>query len=524
MLRLLDTNLLAVGWWIYVVLRAWLDPTYPCESTLMRATEMLMLYAAARLVLSRWPQGARWVTAALLAFAAVEVVAAMCQLAEGRSNHWLYTMTGTFANPAPLATALALGLLTACVLLRSHRGTPWRWHGIPLREPLLLFSALTALLLLLTGSRAALIAAAVGLLTLYRHEGRRWRWVVLALVAAALPLLYFLKPASALGRLFFGGVSVEAWRPHLWTGCGVGSFYAQYGEAMARYSQAHPSLDFSHADVVTYPFNVLLHIGVEQGVVGVAFALLLTGAAAIGLWRNARQLLYPLAVLLMVAQFSYPFSLTVFQVLFALLLAVAAPPLRIRQPYLAATAIGVLLICMPLARREVRQAQVESDYGRIAGLRGAAFLPSYYKILDDMGNNSDFLFNFAKILREQRRWNDSNEMLRRGSLVSADPMFVLLQGRNYESMSLHTEAAAAYRHAFQMMPNRLYPIYCLMRLHLSCGHRRAAQATARRLLRIRPKIDSSATRRMRQEAADVLQGNRPRGESVREWDDFIDKE
>lgn len=100
-------------------------------------------------------------------------------------------------------------------------------------------------------------------------------------------------------------------------------------------------------------------------------------------------------------------------------------------------------------------------------------------------------------------------MLRRGALVSADPMFVLLQGRNYESMGLPAEAAAAYRHAFGMMPNRLYPLYCLMRLQLSDGLRREAQATARHLLRIRPKVPSSATLRMRQEAADVARGKEP---------------
>lgn len=133
MLRLLDTDLLTWGWWIYVVILAWTDPTYPCGGTLMRATELLMLYMAARLALSRWPQGVRWLTAALLAFATAEAVVACRQLVEGQSNHWLYTMTGTFANPAPLATALALGLVGTCAWLHTHGKAARNVCGIPLK-------------------------------------------------------------------------------------------------------------------------------------------------------------------------------------------------------------------------------------------------------------------------------------------------------------------------------------------------------------------------------------------------------
>ena len=79
----------------------------------------------------------------------------------------------------------------------------------------------------------------------------------------------------------------------------------------------------------------------------------------------------------------------------------------------------------------------ESVYQMMAGVNDVAFIDDYYELLPLMDSNEHFLFDFAKMLATDRRYNDSNAMLRLGTLVSCDPMFYVIQGNNYSEMDFN---------------------------------------------------------------------------------------
>ncbi len=90
-------------------------------------------------------------------------------------------------------------------------------------------------------------------------------------------------------------------------------------------------------------------------------------------------------------------------------------------------------------------------------------------------------------------------------LVSADPMFLILQANNYFDIGDLKMAELCYRRAYYMMPNRLYPLYKLMRLYACIPSRKPeALAMARRVMAFPVKVVSPATDGMKKEAERIV--------------------
>ena len=107
------------------------------------------------------------------------------------------------------------------------------------------------------------------------------------------------------------------------------------------------------------------------------------------------------------------------------------------------------------------------------------------------------------MLSAQERWNDSNAILRQGERVSADPMFCIVQGNNYKAMGAWEEAEDMYRRDFCILPNRMYPLYQLMLLYEEADQKDRMRDMARTILGFRPKVESKATREMREKAKSI---------------------
>jgi len=116
------------------------------------------------------------------------------------------------------------------------------------------------------------------------------------------------------------------------------------------------------------------------------------------------------------------------------------------------------------------------------------------------------LFDFAKTLREEKRYMDSNAILRMGTHVSADPMFYVIMGNNYRDEQLYDLAREAYEKAYAIMPNRLYPLYQLMVMYQDCGNKAAAVDMAKRMKHSYVKVESRATQQMVEKADSILTG------------------
>ena len=79
-------------------------------------------------------------------------------------------------------------------------------------------------------------------------------------------------------------------------------------------------------------------------------------------------------------------------------------------------------------------------------------------------------------------------------------MFYVMQGNNYRDMGFYPEAEHAYRKAFHVMPNRLYPLYQLMLLYERQGDTERMADMARQVMAFKEKVVSPAIEEMKAKA------------------------
>ena len=524
-------------WWLYVTANYWFLSPYPARETYWEATALWMAYVALRVVASLC--GAAWRrtwTCGLLAAGAYEAIAGWGQLLGlSVSHHHQYALTGTFFNPGPygifLASAVAVAW-AAGIRLCPVGGTGGRCrlrdmfqsfrHGIPSgwMRPVALSVAVACLpLLAATWSRAAWAGLGVAAVLFLWQTGRRklvgWGLVAAAVIGTA---AYFLKQGSADGRVLMTLVAGRAWLDEWVVGHGLGGYLPAYGEVQAELFAAHPSSPL--ADVAGspgYAFNALLGTGVEQGIVGMAFALVVCLGSLVFLWRRRDISAFGWAALLAASMFSYPFALWPFRLLAVGWVATAidgCPTVAGSRGGWRDGAVAVIAVAVlgasaygaaAMGCGAARTAEAYAGYSRLRGIQDAAFVDDFREMHDELSAYPDFLFTFGNALRETGRYNESNAVLREGTRVSCDPMFYTVMGNNYRDLGAAEEAEEAYRKAAGMLPGRLYPLYRLMKLYEAEGRRDEAYEMARRIAAIRPKVESPATRQMKNEAENFIE-------------------
>ncbi len=493
------TDIVVCLWYVYVLVCAWAGLAYPCFNMVASATYMLALYLVLRLLFSLSWLRSDYIVMGIVVYALFELLYGIMQLAEGSSNHYLYPMTGTFLNPGPYSASLAMGLVVLCQYKEEIQKNYYIYKGIRLQH--ILTAGIMAFVIILpsTWSRAALLAVAGCLCIVYWKKLKRWKWCLLGICFAAIAVLYYLKSGSANGRLAVNYIAAQCVTDYPLVGNGIGSFFHCYAEKTAELAHAGLPFDARTLDVLDYAFNDFMLVAVEQGVIGLMFALLLAGLTLCLLWRKSRSLSLGLLSLLIFSLFSYPFELLPYQVIAVVLIAYSANADKNCKLYIniyVVMAVALLLAYLPWRQLQARR-EAEREYKMMAGMTDKFFIDDYYELMPMLDDNRNFLFDFAKALRGARRYNDSNAMLRKGTLISNDPMFYVLQGNNYRDMGYLLLAEKSYQKAFSVMPNRLYPLYQLMLLYEQMGDNEKTMCMAWRIRTFKEKVESPATREMK---------------------------
>ena len=401
-----------------------------------------------------------------------------------------------------------------------------------------LFLILPLAVLPVTWSRAAWVSVAVVSACIYWRRLARYKYVIAAAVVAGCVSAYLLKQGSADGRVVMWLGALRAIAADPWTGAGIGGFGGAYAGGVASlFAGGGAQGLLQAANVTDNAYNELLTVGVEQGLPGMAAFAAVTVMALMRLRRSCRPLMCGLLALVAFSMFSYPLHCQPYRILFVLLCAWAAAPSGspVRRSETCGIAVsqrrdGVGETCAPshgkagwsralpfcfftfllfiaslVARAETeRRVAAADDYRLMAGVDATYLIEDYYELLPLMDDNEHFMFGFGKALHDLGRHNDSNAMLRRGAELSADPMFLVVMGNNYRAMGLTAEAERCYSRAFGMMPNRIYPLYRLMKLYEEQGRRAECLRMARRVAAFDEKVESEATRDMKSEAEEMI--------------------
>lgn len=542
--RLTIVDGLVALWSLYYVGRVWFGAEYPCGTEWLQAMEIVVLYVVLRMVLHNTKIPAWVLCAGIVLFACYEAMIGAGQLISGNGRHHIFVLTGTFQNPGPYSAYLMIaGSIVLCRVpftiyhLQAHfphlfsgiyhlsLANRWArrfWKNERMKSivketvyySLSVIAFLPLLILPATWSRAAFVGMGVCALWIFKKRYWRFRWYVWGALVAVAVAFYFIKRGSADGRSLIWMASLTTWMHDMWLGVGVGGFRHACAEGIAEMWNAnHDSAKFASAGVTDYAYNAMVKILVEQGLVGALLWITITLLAMWRLYKLSVSLFMGMLSLLVFSMFSYPFELLPYRIIAVMVFAWSESrdksTLCLHLNKIICTFVSIITIAFSwfLKTEITERIEHDKDATLFAGMRNSAFLSDYYELLPYETDNPQYLFDFAKTLREETRYEDSNAILRMGTQVSADPMFYIIMGNNYRDEQLYDLAKETYEKAYSIMPNRLYPMYLLMMMYADKGDEALANDMAKRVRHSYVKIESNATKQM-QEKADSILGKR----------------
>ena len=417
------------------------------------------------------------------------------------SQNNMCPMTGSFANSGPYG-----GFLAVCIAVVL--AAAWKWRdSVGLYDRILFWlstvsGCLGVMALPASMSRAGLVALGVsGAAFALTHtesksclKSHKWMTVSAIAVIAIISLgAFHLKKDSALGRFHIWEMELRAIAERPLTGHGCGNALGAYGDAQAEYFEAEERSQerVRIAGCPEYAFNEYLRFGVEFGIPGLLLSLGVIVLGIMLLHRGKSALTWGLIAWGTFALASYPLVVWQLRLLLAAFLG-AAVGINVKGGkrtglILASTfiimATGLILIWFPENRRKKEAEGKWLDERRYAN----------YEIFDGMADrlavlypqlrrNFRYLYDYGYALYKEGRHTESNVILREGSLMSSDPMFYNIIGKNFESLGEYEQAERNYIHSHNMVPSRLYPYILLMEVKERQGDTEQALAYARKAL------------------------------------------
>ena len=468
------------------------------------------------------------------------------------SNHALYPITGSFNNPGPYGgfISICLGVLLAYTIKKfDFFNNRVFSHYLSKFITVLLFIAFS--ILLTTHSRSSILGIAGSALILFWSEdGIRkkikpiiidhYLWISLGMIVLVCGA-YLLKKPSADGRFFMDKISAKAILYNTWRGSGIGYFGGAYGLAQEHYFEdqikenGSDDLDWSclnererlAAECPDNAFNEFLQVGVENGLfIMLLVILIIVGVIIITIKQNIWC--YGLMTLALFALFSYPMHVLQLQIMFAVLLASCLSdkrnnnefvPLEARllslnkkKNYLMTLMVAIFFIGISfsiiLNVPKIRQIkQIEADWKKIERWHQMEYYDYVSEecesLISPLKNNHRFLFAYGQSLNKIGMYEKSDSVLKIGTAISSDPMFWNVMGNNSLAMGKYREAEERYKHAFYMVPNRLYPLYLLAKLYYEEGNISLFLDMYRRIESFVPKVESTNTQRLRDELLEL---------------------
>lgn len=481
------------------------------------------------------------VVAVLLIYCIFESYLGLLQLLGYRaSNNNVYRMTASFTNPGPFGGFLAVCISIFIPYIADYKSVPdKRLLLIVLYWLTIIGTIFSFIVLPSTQSRSAILALGCSLLLFsVRNERIRTRLIIVAkrcgiwLLASTVIIgigAYRFKKESADGRIFMDRMCIKAICTNGWKGAGLGHFGGAYGDTQYRYfrnqilTNGYDDLDWSAidehdrltADCPDNAFNEYLFVGVEAGPFVMLLLICAIVVSIVVSFRRGTIWCYGLTCLAVFALFSYPLHVRQFQILLPMLIAGCIwdgadrkSMFRKISIVFVFIAVTIVMILKTPAYKEYKQA--EAAWKITEGWQSAE-LPDYVvescdTLFPIMKNNIRFLFAYGQSLNKIGNYEKSDSILKIGAEKSSDPMFWNVMGNNSMAMGKYREAEERYKHAFYMVPNRLYPLYLLAKLFNTEGDTARFLEMADRVESFIPKVESFNTERLRSEIRELKSG------------------
>lgn len=473
-----------------------------------------------------FPHFSAYVSWSLILFGGVEAIWGLRQLyGFSASGHFRYALTGSFFNPGPYAGYLAM-VLPLC-LHHFVRFRDWKWLITSLKIERAAAGVVGVLILCVlpaTMSRSAWVAALIGCgWVMYMHrDSRKWKllwrrykkryvsWgigIFLVLIVGGAGA-FFLKPDSALGRLFLWKITCQAIANHPW-GCDKGFAFA-YGEAQEAYFSKGDYAEWEErvAGSPEYAFNEYLELTLTQGPAICIMLIVITFAC---LWAGTQFRRYGVCgaiVTLLVFSFSsYPMHLPAFIVAYVCLLLACGIGDIIAKPVILSACLIIWTGGFHDKWQQEKDACRDWVNARILYHAGAytAANAAYDKLYPQLREKGTFLFEYGHSLHKAGFYNESNKYLDKALVYCADPMILNVIGKNYQALRCYNWAEELLLASVHRLPGRIYPYYLLAKLYAEPEflNREKFEEMKRIVLMKAPKIHSMAIEEMRREVEEI---------------------
>lgn len=420
------------------------------------------------------------------------------------SSNRFFSITGTIGNPGPLGGFLAVAMVCSVVLFRQ---SVWdkksRWIAAKA-----LITGFLSIGLLLTDSRSAFLSAVAGLLVV--AGDRIWKLckqykftacIVFTVTTVMLfSFLYLYRPASADARRLIWQVSCRMIADNPLFGHGAGAFERRYMLYQAAYFEQYPQSSFVMvADNAAYPYNELIHVLIELGIIG---GLLLVTVFITGFTcqcghievKTQDPMKAGLASFIVFSLFSYPAG--VFELL---LLPVAflgtfqnkpVYSLRIFQ-WMKPAATGLLIGIIGFSVTGIYVSRkIYEEIKQLTIAEAPIQLPYCERYFPVLVYNDEFNAAYLSALCRLPCRPDDYPKIR--SIFPSSETYCRL-GEVCECYGQYKQAEQLYRKASNMIPTRILPNYCLWRLYIKLNHNDPACAMAQKILSQPLKVENTFT-------------------------------
>lgn len=493
-------------------------PVIQIEPFLMCYWLFRILFALSR----KWTSVALIVT--LVAFCGWELIIGYSQLFENLgSKKGQEICVGSFSNSGPFAC-----FLSVCSCLFIAIGSKVSWKAV--KYFFVILATLAFILMACTLSRASLLAFAVSMLFLamkkeYVVSFIKKYWVFLSLSVILIGAgAYAVKKPSADGRMLMARIGLRIMKENGIKGVGLGNYSAAYGKAQADFfaeylDNGSDGLNIDNvpenlrmvADCPTYAFNEYLKMGIEAGPIAMVLLIGLVVAGIICSYRDGSCWCYPLISIAMFGCFSYPFDVAILLMLFVVFLASVRVDKRNKVGNMVFYAM-MILVLIPhycVVKNDIGRMQITSartGMEQLCGSRSKRVFVVDRDLVDDGVYDDNLLFSIGQVMSRSGEYCKSDAFLKIGTEISSDPMFWNIMGNNHVAQAEYSEAEACYRHAFYMVPNRLYPLYLLAKMYHAEGDTASFLDMTAKAEHFKAKVESENTERLRKELASIKDG------------------
>ena len=473
----------------------------------------------------------------IILYCAFELIIGIKQLLCFKST--ICYITGTFSNPGPYGGFLSVcSSLFVAYYVKRYDSSCCRLTTYYNRLVLVII-LLTLIVLPSTMSRSAMLALCISLtmlvlgtcrlriklMSILRKYGV---WIIIALISTG-TILYLFKKPSADGRLFMDKICIKTMCANGWAGSGINHFGSAYGKTQAHYflnqikEKGKDDLDWTAinkhdrliADCPENAYNEYLFIGVEAGSIAMLLFIGMMVTVIVISFKRRTIWCYGLTAFAVFAMFSYPLHIRQFQILLPILLAAAIidgakEHNRTKIPEFAIISTVLILLTVVAIRTlpDIRQhKQAEAAWKKAKLWHDMEYYEYVVEECDTlvpyMKHNQQFLFAYGQSLNKTGIYEKSDSILKIGTEISSDPMFWNVMGNNSVALGRYREAEERYKHAFYMVPNRLYPLYLLAKLYHTEGDTVSFLDMADRVETFIPKVKSVNTERLRAEIREL---------------------